>query len=197
MKGSPDVTKMTTEEIQKAAEIKKAAAIEKMKKAHKAHNEVGSCLHGYCDHGDTSKCMEKAAEAHEAIKSALEDPDETDETKEEKSKAAKADAEKKEAEKAEVIKRAKELGIALVEAPVVDPKLAELEKELTALKAEVAKGASVERQRPVVRGAVVSKVDDNPNDKDVKKFAAIKKDDPDAVAKAASAVFSAEETVID
>lgn len=187
---------MTPEEIQKAAELKKAAAADKMKAARKASNDMAACVGGYCDHGDTKKCMEKADEAHKAIRGAFTDDDDDDT---EAAKAAKAEQVKKDADKAEIVKRAKELGMTIVEpAAAVDPKVAELEKQLADLKEEVAKSAGAQRNKPLVRGSIVGKSDDaNAKDEDVKKFAAIKKDDPDAIAKAASAVLSAEETVID
>lgn len=189
-------TTMTPEEIAKAAEVKKAAAIEKMKKAHKAHGEVGSCLHGYCDHGDTQKCMEKAAEAHEAIKAAFKDGD-GDDTEAEK--AAKAAELKKAADTADVLKRAKELGLEVVEkaAAVADPKVAELEKQVAELKQQIEKGAGPQRSKPIVTGRMVGKEADAANDEDVKKFEAIKKDDPNAVQKAASAILSAPPTEIE
>jgi len=187
---------MTPEEIQKAAEIKKAAAIEKMKAAHKLHNEVGSCLHGYCDHGDTEKCMAKAAEAHEAYKNAFSDK-ESDE--DEAEKAAKAAELKKASEKAEILKRAKELGISVVEEKSkADPKVAELEKTVKELKEQIEKGASVERKKPVLAGKSVAKADDfDANDPTVKKFAEIKKDDTALVAKTVSAIRSAEPVLVD
>jgi hypothetical protein len=56
-----------------AADLQKKAAIEKMKAARKAHDQVSRCLGGYCEHDETAKCAEKCEEAHGALKAAFED----------------------------------------------------------------------------------------------------------------------------
>lgn len=199
---------MTPQEIQKAAEIKKAAAIEKMKAARKAHDQVSACLGGYCDHDGPEKCMEKCAEAHNAIKGAFEDKEDGGDDEAEKAaklkkaadaKAAADQAEtEKAAQRAEIVKKAKELGIELVEpAKAVDPEVEELKKSVAALKEQIEKAAPAQRNKPVLNGKVISKADETPNPEEVKKFNDVKKDDPNVVAKAISAIRSTEPELVD
>jgi hypothetical protein len=53
------------------------------------------------------------------------------------------------------------------------------------------------RNKPALNGKVVSKSDDVADPDAVKKFAEVKKDDPNMVAKAISAIRSNEPTLVD
>jgi hypothetical protein len=86
--------------IMKAEEIEKAAAIQKMKDARRAHDQNSSCLSGYCGHADVSECAEKVAENHGKILEAFKDTKSTSKSAQADDEAAKAAA-AKEAEEAE------------------------------------------------------------------------------------------------
>lgn len=200
---------MTEAEKQAAAAAEIAKKADHLAKATAAHEEIGKCLTGACDHKGVGKCMEKMASEHEKMGKSLEklgkekdDAEETDEEKAAKVAKAAADAAAKK-EKDELIEKAAKLGLTLAPAPAAatpaaDPKVAELEKAVSELKALVEKNATVERKTPLLRGRSVSKADDaNADDKDVKKFGEIKKDDPELVKKGLQTIFSAEPVLID
>lgn len=86
--------------IMKAEEIEKAAAIQKMKDARRAHDQTSSCLSGYCGHSDVSECAEKVAENHGKVLEAFKDSKSTSKSAQVDDEAAKAAA-AKEAEEAE------------------------------------------------------------------------------------------------
>src|SRR5579859_1090858 len=63
LKAATLLQEMSLEEVKelrmKAEEIEKAAAIQKMKAARKAHDQNSACLSGYCNHSDVAECAEK------------------------------------------------------------------------------------------------------------------------------------------
>jgi hypothetical protein len=138
-KAATILQEMNPEEVEElivmAEDIKKAAAIEKMKAARKAHDENSRCLGGYCDHEDTQKCAEKVAGNHGKIMDAFKDPS--------RSKAEKSAAD------GEVDKTAKE-GEDVTKTEVEQIAAAEIAKAAAAKKAaedeEVAKAAAAKKE---------------------------------------------------
>ena len=186
---------MTDQEMLAAYIAKKA---DHLAKAVAAHEEMGKCLSGECDHKGVGKCMEKMADLHEKMGKHLEklgkEKDDAEETDEEK--AAKAAEIKKAADaKAAADKAAADAAAASGNAEVV-----ELKKTLEALTAKVTeleKTPTVVRATPIRRGITFSKSDDNPDPEATKEFEKVKKDDPNMVQKAVQAIRSNEPVLVD
>lgn len=196
---------MSPEEVKElitmATEIEKAAAIEKMKAARKAHDQAGACLSGYCGHGDVAECAEKVAEAHGKVMEAFGDSDK---------KTAKKAATTEEAEKAaalEVQKAAEEIAkAAAAKEPVTLGKLSEMIKTavdtaLAGAKDEIVKAAQAAgRPVPILPGAKIATKEGESNagtEKDlVEKKSEIKADDPHRVSKIAAIERAAETELV-
>lgn len=179
-------------------EIAKAAASEKMKAARKAHNDIGACVGGYCDHGDASKCAEKVAEAHQHIAAAFEDGDKKDDAAEKAAKAKEAEG-KKDGEESEEEKKKKAAKRSDDEKDEDKEKAAgskteELERKvdkLTELVTKMAEQPGTQRNKPVVNGTVVEKAADAGKD-DKGKQADIDPNDPDRVEKGLKRIHAGE-----
>lgn len=187
-KGAELITRMTAAQVEKekhmtdaenqAAEIAKAAAIDKMKAARKAHDKVGACLGGYCDHKDGKECAGQVKDHHTTVEAAFGGKDRVDngDGPEKAAKAAEAETVEKSA----------------------DPQIAALEAQLAELKALVEKSATVERAKPVINATVHSK------EGDVKKSAGdaedelkkIEDNDPERVEKRMKVIHSLDPVLV-
>lgn len=186
-------------------EVQKAAAVEKMKAARKAHSDVGACVGGYCDHGDATKCMEKADEAHKHIAAAFQDDEKaaeksskSEEKKSEEKKDAK-DGDSEEEKKKKAAKKAEDDEKDKEKEKAAGSELAELRTQvanLTALVEKMAAQPGTERAKPVVTGTVVTKAADAGKGEQQDKAADIDPSDPNRVEKSIGKIYKGElETV--
>lgn len=180
--------------------VEKVAASEKMKAARKAYNEVGSCVGGYCNHDDASKCAETVAKAQEHISAAFEDDgkkseksakseekkkdDKKDDDEDEKAKGDKKDEKKKSDDKKDDEEKEKSADARLNAIEGKVDKLADLVTKM-------AEQPGTQRNKPVVNGTVVEKSADAKKD-DKGKAADIDPNDPDRVEKALKNIHAGE-----
>lgn len=176
--------------------VEKVSASEKMKLARKAHNDVGPCVGGYCDHNDASKCMEKAADAHKHIAAAFEDEGEAEKAAKAKESEDKKDGEESEEEKKKKSAKKDDEKKDDEKEKAAGSDLDEVKKQiasLTELVTKMAEQPGTQRNKPVVNGTVVEKLADASKGKDDKgKAADIDPNDPDRVEKALKNIHAGE-----
>jgi hypothetical protein len=198
-------TPITKEKTMTPEEIAKAAAVDKMKAAHKAVGEISACVGGYCDHGDAAKCAEKVADAHKHIAAAFADSPEGESESEKAAKAKKEEAE--ESAKAKEKEKAKKKGKKPADDKDEDEEdeedegesekaIKSLKAEIDALKALVEKSTSApaERAKPVLHARVVTK--EGETSKSAADEAKIDPNDPQRVEKALAATYREKPTLV-